>query len=92
MRNICITGASGYIGSKLARFLAQKDEVEQIVGLDIHPPKQPIPRFRFYKRDVREKIDDILKDNAIDTMIHTAYVPPTLMSSMRFLSWMGGRT
>ena len=78
MRNICITGASGYIGSKLARFLAQKDEVEQIVGLDIHPPKQPIPRFRFYKRDVREKIDDILKDNAIDTMIHTAYVLPPI--------------
>lgn len=78
MRNVCITGASGYIGSKIALFLAQKEEIGHIVGLDIHPPKQPIPRFSFYKRDVREPIDDILKEHAIDTMIHTAYVLPPI--------------
>ncbi|MEN6474853.1 MAG: SDR family oxidoreductase [Syntrophaceae bacterium] len=83
MRNVCITGASGYIGSKIARFLAQKEEIGHIVGLDIHPPKQPIPRFSFYKRDVREPIDDILKEHAIDTMIHTAYVLPPIHDKNR---------
>ena len=78
MRNVCITGASGYIGSKIALFLSQKDEIENIVGLDINPPKKSIPKFRFYKRDVRDNIDDILKDNSIDTMIHTAYVLPPI--------------
>jgi UDP-glucose 4-epimerase len=78
MRNVCITGASGYIGSKVALFLSQKDEIENIVGLDINPPKKSIPKFRFYKRDVRDNIDDILIDNRIDTMIHTAYVLPPI--------------
>jgi UDP-glucose 4-epimerase len=78
MRNVCITGASGYIGSKIALFLSQKDEIESIVGLDINPPKESIPKFRFYKRDVRDNIDDILTDNSIDTMIHTAYVLPPI--------------
>jgi len=67
MRNVCITGASGYIGNKVALFLSQKDEIENIVGLDIKPPKKSIPKFRFYKRDVRDNIDDILTDNSIDT-------------------------
>ncbi len=74
MRNICITGASGYIGNKIALFLSQKDEIENIVGIDIKPPKKSISKFRFYKRDVRDNIDDILTDNGIDTMIHTAYI------------------
>lgn len=78
MRNVCITGASGYIGSKIALFLSQKDEIENIFGLDINPPKKSIPKFRFYKRDVRDNIDDILIDNRIDTMIHTAYVLPPI--------------
>jgi UDP-glucose 4-epimerase len=78
MRNVCITGASGYIGGKLAGFLARKDEVAQIIGLDIHPPKGAMLKFRFFQRDVRENIDDILKSHTIDTLIHTAFVVPPI--------------
>ncbi len=78
MRTVCITGASGYIGSKIALFLSRQKEVEHIVGLDIRPPRQAIPRFRFYQCDVRDPIDGILEENAVDTMIHTAYVLPPI--------------
>lgn len=78
MRNVCITGASGYIGSKIALFLSQENEIENIIGLDIKPPKKSIPKFRFYKHDARDNIDGILTDNSIDTMIHTAYVLPPI--------------
>ncbi len=78
MRNVCITGASGYIGNKIARFLSQKDEIENIVGIDINSRKEFIPKFHFYKRDVRDNVEDILRHNSIDTMIHTAYVLPPI--------------
>jgi UDP-glucose 4-epimerase len=78
MKNVCITGASGYIGHKLAQFLAEKDEVSQIVGIDIQAPTMAVNKFRFYQRDVRESVDDILNACEIDTVIHTAFIlPPT---------------
>lgn len=78
MLNVCITGASGYLGSKIALFLSAKDEIENIIGIDRNAPKKSIPKFRFYKRDVRDNIDDILTDHHIDTVIHTAYILPPI--------------
>lgn len=78
MKNVCITGASGYIGRKLAAYLAQQEEVERIVGIDIKPPAAVIPKFTFVRGDVRRPVDDILKAHAIDTVIHTAFILPPL--------------
>lgn len=78
MKNVCITGASGYIGHKLVQFLPEKDEVSQIVGIDIQAPSMAVNKFRFYQRGVRESVDDILKKYEINTVIHTAFIlPPT---------------
>jgi len=78
MQNVCITGASGYIGRKMAACLAEKDEVKQIVGIDIQPPVSKIAKFTFIRHDVREPVDDILREYAIDTLIHTAFILPPL--------------
>lgn len=72
--NILITGAAGYIGGKLVAVLCEKDWVNAVVGTDIQEPVYRNSKYRFYKRDVRDAMDDLFAVHKIDTVVHTAYV------------------
>ncbi|MBU3917562.1 NAD-dependent epimerase/dehydratase family protein [bacterium] len=74
MKNILITGSSGYIGSKIVHALEKTQQVETIIGLDITPPRNPARKLKFYQHDVRKPITDLLTRHEVDTVIHTAYV------------------
>ena len=49
-----ITGGSGYIGSRLTEILAARDDVEEIVALDVRPPASPQAKTTFVRGDVRD--------------------------------------
>ena len=49
-----ITGGSGYIGSRLTEILAARDDVEEIVDLDVRPPASPQAKTEFVRGDVRD--------------------------------------
>jgi UDP-glucose 4-epimerase len=74
MKNVVITGVSGYIGTLLAKRIAQEAEVERIFGLDIKEPTFRSPKFTFIRHDVRQPFSDIFIDNKIDTAIHLAFI------------------
>ena len=74
MKRILITGAAGYIGSRLARFLAEKPEVEHVAGVDVRVPLSLPDKFAFAEHDVRDSMESILKEHAIDTVVHAAFV------------------
>lgn len=78
MKNILITGGSGYFGGCLADHFNEKAGVEKIVGLDVNPPAAKPDKLVFVNRDVRQPIDDVLKEHAIDTVIHAAWVLPPI--------------
>ncbi len=78
MKRILITGASGYIGMKLMRYLSDKKAVESLVGLDVKEPGFSGKKFSFYNRDVRQPLDDLIKKHSIDTVIHAAFILPPL--------------
>lgn len=78
MKNVLITGASGYLGMKLTAALAQHSDTERIVGVDIRPPHTRFEKLVFVKQDVRAPMDEILQAHAVDTVIHAAYVLPPL--------------
>jgi UDP-glucose 4-epimerase len=78
LKRVLITGVSGYIGKKFASLLAEKSGVEEITGIDIVPPSQEMKKLHFVGRDVRESIDDVLRERRIDTVVHTAFVLPPL--------------
>lgn len=78
MKNIFITGVSGYIGMKIANALADNPRVETIVGIDINAPRDVPDKLTFVRRDVREPVRDLLTAHDIDTVIHAAYVLPPL--------------
>jgi UDP-glucose 4-epimerase len=78
LENIFITGISGYIGQKLLAFLDGKPEVQKIVGIDTREPSIRPAKLVFYRKDVREPMEDILLQHSIDTVVHLAYVVPPL--------------
>lgn len=78
MKNVFITGVTGYIGMKIARALADCPQVEKVVGIDVNTPREVPKGLAFIKRDVREPMLDLLVENNIDTVIHAAYVLPPL--------------
>lgn len=76
--NILVTGAAGYIGGRMVEILCQKDWVKTVVGTDINQANQKSSKYQFIKRDIREAMDDIISNNKIDTVVHTAYVLPPI--------------
>jgi UDP-glucose 4-epimerase len=74
MKNIAITGVSGYLGTLLAKRLGQEAEVERIIGLDLKEPAFSFQKFTFIKHDVRHPFTQIFRDNAIDTALHLAFM------------------
>ena len=74
MKNVFITGISGYLGSKIAKALSNHKDVEKIIGIDIREPSFQLDKFSFIQQDVRDSVLGVLKNNDIDTVIHAAYV------------------
>jgi UDP-glucose 4-epimerase len=83
VERVCITGVSGYIGGKLVSRLNDMPEIKEIVGIDIVRPATITDKFSFYQRDVREPVDRILKEHAVDTLVHLAYVVAPIHSKRK---------
>jgi UDP-glucose 4-epimerase len=76
VRSVAVTGISGYLGIQILKQLDQDKEVEIVVGVDIKPPGYSSSKLKFYSRDVREPLADILAQNKVDTAVHLAFVIP----------------
>ncbi len=73
---ILVTGGSGYIGTRLLLALGARPGVEEMVNVDIRPPREALPRVRFVERSVTEDLRDLFRDRArpIDVAMHLAWV------------------
>lgn len=71
-----ITGGSGYLGSCLIERLAEREETERIVNLDVRPPRVSRPKAEFLSGDVRDRqgIRDLLERERPDALVHLAFV------------------
>ncbi len=78
MKNVMITGVSGYIGTKIAQALTESGAAATTVGIDVKPPRKNMPGLIFKERDVRDSVLDLMEEYAIDTVIHAAYVLPPI--------------
>jgi UDP-glucose 4-epimerase len=78
MKNVFITGVSGYFGYKLVSMFDQKDDVDNIIGIDIKPPSYTSKKLTFIKHDVRDDMFPILSHYRIDWAIHAAYILPPM--------------
>ena len=72
---VAITGASGYLGSKLIERLEECESVSYILATDIRAPRSTYgERTRFVKLDVTERFPTLLARHDIDAVAHLAYV------------------
>ena len=74
LKNVLITGISGYLGTILAQRLDKEPEVQKIIGIDVKEPPFTTPKLTFIRHDVRLPFTDILAENKIDTAVHLAFV------------------
>jgi UDP-glucose 4-epimerase len=75
MKRIVITGAGGYLGQTLIKYLLDNDSCEAILGVDLCPSQIESKKLAFVQKDIRDAtlLNDV-KNFSVDTMIHLAFV------------------
>lgn len=89
MKNILITGASGYLGSLLLEDLEKNKEslgIQNLVACDVRPLRLRSEKVIFENLDVRDvALVDVLKKYKIDCVVHLAsIVTPGKKSNREF--------
>ena len=52
---VLVTGMGGELGTRVAQLLEERDEVEEIVGVDFVPPRRRLRRSEFRRIDPRDR-------------------------------------
>ena len=72
---VAVTGASGYIGSRLIRQLQSSENVEFVLAMDIRRPdvdySDPVT---FVQHDIGDPFPDLFADHRIGSVVHLAYL------------------
>ncbi len=70
---VAVTGAAGYIGSRLLHKLEEQGAYRKLVAFDTRPLAFPIHNVAAYRQDVAEPIEDTLSHHHATTMVHLAF-------------------
>jgi dTDP-glucose 4,6-dehydratase len=84
-QNVLVTGGAGFIGSNFIRYLLGAEPAVRVINLDAltyagslqnleDQPESSARRHTFVQGDIgdRELVDKLLRENAIDTIVHFA--------------------
>ncbi|MBA3290966.1 MAG: NAD-dependent epimerase/dehydratase family protein, partial [Actinobacteria bacterium] len=70
---VAVTGASGYLGTRLIRTLCSDERIDRVLGFDLGPPQFKSDKFIFDVVDVRDRrLSSRLSD--VDVIVHLAFV------------------
>jgi UDP-glucose 4-epimerase len=75
MSVVAVTGCSGYIGSRLLRFMEESGKVEKIIGVDVNPPRCSPSKLEFHRLDVRDpSLANLFVLKEVRTVVHLAFI------------------
>ncbi len=77
-RRVLITGVAGQLAGRVARALEQREDVLEIIGVDVRDPQADLRRTEFVRADVRNPlVSRVIEASEIDTVLHlsTASTP-----------------
>lgn len=70
-RRVLITGIAGQLAGLVASALEERDDVLEIVGVDVREPEHDLRRTEFVRADLRNpRVGQVLEDASIDTVLH----------------------
>lgn len=70
-RRVLITGISSQLAGLVARELEQREDVEEIVGIDTREPHHDLTRTQYVRADIRNPvIAKVLEASGADTIVH----------------------
>ena len=70
---MAVTGAAGYIGTRLLHQLEEEGEQHKLVAIDLRPLPLPVHNIAVYRGDVRELIDEAVLHHRVTTVVHLAF-------------------
>ncbi|MBI4233694.1 MAG: NAD-dependent epimerase/dehydratase family protein [Chloroflexi bacterium] len=73
-RRVAVTGAAGYVGSRLLAALVEDPRTEQVLALDLRAPAVTSPKLTVALRDVAEPLEDLFRSFAPQAVVHLAFV------------------
>jgi UDP-glucose 4-epimerase len=75
---VLVTGMGGELGTRVAQLLEAHDDVTEIAGCDLWPPRRRLRRSEFRRIDPRDrdKMTDFVNDFAPDALVHYGVYEP----------------
>jgi len=73
-----VTGMGGELGTRVAQLLEERDDVTDIVGFDIWPPRRRLRRSEFHRVDPHDhdRIHEVVGDLAPEIVVHYGVYEP----------------
>ena len=71
---VAITGASGYIGSRLLQELESDTKLQKSVAIDNRPLPLPYHNVAAKRLDVTQPLDETFRDHRVDSVVHLAFI------------------
>lgn len=73
-RVVAITGAAGYIGTRLLQFLEADPSISKIVSIDQNIPPGNFRKLEAYRVDINQRLDQIFKINEVNVVVHLVFI------------------
>ena len=75
LRRVAVTGAAGYIGSRLIAQLERDESIERIVAIDVRPLRGDVgSKVVLVERDVTTPLAGVLAQLGIQSLVHLAFI------------------
>ena len=75
---VLVTGMGGELGTRVAQLLEELDDVTEIAGCDLFPPRRRLRRSEFRRVDPRdqERVSEFVEEFAPDAVLHYGVYEP----------------
>ncbi|MEK9809962.1 MAG: NAD-dependent epimerase/dehydratase family protein [Candidatus Nanopelagicales bacterium] len=83
-RVVLVTGAARHLGGQMVKALSRDPNVERVVGVDVVPPRRPVPASEFIRADIRNPvIGKVLQATEADTVVHMGVIATSVQAGGR---------